>query len=611
VTRGQLTSAVFSSALATLGAVLCLFALVGLQPMAAPPPGVDVLDQGWHAEDVPLAADTVAQMPPFQIVGAVEDNSRRNVRLWEAALKVNGGKHLSNTAQQVGDCVSWGVRNAVDYLACQQIAQGENETLRRCFAPWVYGLSRVTIGQGRIRGDGSVGAWGAEAVRRYGVLAEDEPGVPPYSGQVAREWGQRPGPPEPLFLKAVEFKVQSVALVTTPEEARDAICNGYPITIASSWGTRTIRPRDGRQVAEGDASWAHQMCLIAYDGSASEPYYYVLNSWGPNAHPQPLQGEPPGGFWIRERDVARICSAGDSFAFSDFDGFPSRQLDFSVIGQAAAGAPQPFAAQGVPTVFNLTDDFQMPLLLVGAALCCAGLVGLGRLWGNFARGVATAAALAALMLTVSLQPAAAQQATRPAAVGSGGAANRGSTPATTPTAPASRPSSRSVSATATATSEPAKVLSFAAVSDPVAVTVATAPRLCVDGLRFGCVSEPEQTSAVLCFCKVSEPEPSEPTADKPQRPWRQEPLRGHVWIYGLESCAPCHNWRDQIKHGDDELRVHWAIYPDDDLPADIREKIAQHGDLVPLTFRWTKNKEQAWSTGVVKDWKEFKRLCLQ
>ncbi len=293
---------------------------------------------GWAGpEAVKEAAPIVARMKSFLIKGAAagEDNSKKNVRLWDSSVAVLG-KHIPNYPQEIGDCVSFGMKNAVNYLLCVQMATGPpGLEYHEAYPPWIYGGSRITIGNGRLgRGDGSVGAWAADFVQKYGVLRADLDGVPPYSGTIARQWGGGKGPPKDLFPKAADFKVHTVSQVRNADEARDALCNGYPVTIASNWGTRTITVVDGRQVAKHNDNWPHQMCLIAYDGkTGSEPYYYIINSWGPDAHPAPKQGEPPGGFWVRKSDVDYITKQGDSFAISNFEGFPKRDLDFSVIGK--------------------------------------------------------------------------------------------------------------------------------------------------------------------------------------------------------------------------------------------------------------------------------------
>ena len=290
------------------------------------------LDQLGLSLDHSAKAELVAaQMPQFLIVGAEDqDNTRKNVRLWTAALAVNEGHWLPCGPQEIGDCVSWAAARAVNALACQQIFNGQNQELHLAFPPFIYGASRVTVGAkhgSHFRGDGSVGAYAAEAVQTIGVLPSDHPDCPPYSGAVAKDWGAR-GPPAWAIAAARGRMVQTVSRVKTAADVRDAICNLYPVTTASDFGTKTIRPQDGRQVAKHDASWQHAMCVTAYNGSGAQPYFYLMNSWGSKAHPEPLQGEPPGGFWIDSKTMDYIAQQGDCWAYSAFDGFPA-QLDVS------------------------------------------------------------------------------------------------------------------------------------------------------------------------------------------------------------------------------------------------------------------------------------------
>ncbi len=293
---------------------------------------------GWAGPHVVReAAPIIAAMPPFAIDGVQRDNARANVRLWQFARAVRGGSDLPTFRQEIGDCVSMGAANAVNYLACTQIARDrQNSEFHPAFQPYIYGVSRHQVGHDRLgHTEGSVGAWAAEAVRQFGVLAADAPGVPGYSGAVASQWGAA-GPPEPFVEQARQFRVVTVAPVKSADDVRDAVCNGYPVTIASNWGG-LMRPPvvDGRLVNRRAERWNHQMCVIGYDGQTGrEPYWYVLNSWGPGAHGAPPDDAVPGGFWLRRGDIDDIVRQGDSFAYSGFEGFPARELDFRVLGLA-------------------------------------------------------------------------------------------------------------------------------------------------------------------------------------------------------------------------------------------------------------------------------------
>ena len=333
------------------GAVLMFVGCVGLGvsgslllPASHAIPSVPISQLGLDVDHAAQSQAVAAALPPFQLIGdaAAEDNSKKNVRLWDAVLQLRG-EHLPNVPQQIGDCVSWGAANAVNYLQAVQIIRGPPAEFHPAFPPWIYGAGRVWVGRSHgshFRGDGLVGAYAAEALQIHGCLRADHPKCPPYDGAIARQWGSS-GPPEWAKEVAKANLVQTIAQVNSAKEAMDSIAGAHcPVTIASSWwGTTDIPVVNGRRVARRTTSWAHQQCLIAYDGSGPEPMFYCLNSWGPNAHPAPLQGEPPGGYWIRWRDVDRICSEGDSWAISSFNGFPAAGPDWDELLRRPATSP--------------------------------------------------------------------------------------------------------------------------------------------------------------------------------------------------------------------------------------------------------------------------------
>lgn len=368
------------TAVQVLGILLVCAGLGGIGSQLIPRshaiPSVPLAELGLDLDHAEKSENVAASMPKFQIVGADgQDNAKKNIRLWDAMLKVRGS-HLPNVAQQIGDCVSWGAAHAVDYLQAVQIVRGEPDAFKEAYPPYIYGISRVQVGKkhgSNFRGDGSIGAYAAEGLRDFGCLRSDASKVPPYSGNVAKEWGSK-GAPDWAITEAKPFSVKTIAQVKSADEARDAICNGYTVTIASSWwGTTRIVPVDGRNVATRNTSWAHQQCLIGYDGSGNTPYFYVLNSWGDNAHPRPLAGEPPGGYWVRYNDIDRICSEGDSWALSSFEGFPGEAIDWDQLLRrpvSAVGADGPNAFEnGGAIVFQGLSVLLVSLVLVVAGVC--------------------------------------------------------------------------------------------------------------------------------------------------------------------------------------------------------------------------------------------------
>jgi hypothetical protein len=252
----------------------------------------------------------------------------RRLMLWDVVRKVLG-KDTENYAQQVGDCVSFGAKNAIEYLQCSEILMGgDREKFKPIYPPYLYGTGRVFIGGGQLRGDGSLGSWMADAVIKYGTIPSDAEGCPAYSGSQARRWGAPPGPPKEFVEVGKIHLVRSAAKINSWDELVTAICNGYPCTVASSQGFNMEPSRDGFHAPSG--SWAHQMCIVGVDGEASDPYAVILNSWG-DAHGRlkdfvSNEDMPIGVLRVRKRTIERMIAAGETFAFSNFEGFPEQPI---------------------------------------------------------------------------------------------------------------------------------------------------------------------------------------------------------------------------------------------------------------------------------------------
>lgn len=317
----------------------------GLWYIATVPLPVTPLDArfGLHPNHAalakPIVAASLGETAKLRVVAAVEDNSKKNVRLWDAvrAIECPGkprGKDWPNVAQTIGDCVSHGHANGCNHaIAIEAVRHGSITGPPRICSEWLYHGGRVVVGKNQIRGDGCVGAWSVEGVSLIGLLTRGDLDVGEYDGQRARLWGKS-RPPEKYFPVAAQRKPPRAAPVRSAAEARDAIAGaGTPVTIASNFGfddtnyNRSCPVRFGRRVAVWNGSWQHQMCLIAYDGSAGEPLFYCLNSWGEAWGPEPMQNEPRGGFWMTWKDVDRICKQGDSWAIPGADGFQTLDLD--------------------------------------------------------------------------------------------------------------------------------------------------------------------------------------------------------------------------------------------------------------------------------------------
>lgn len=290
---------------------------------------------GWHND--PWEVDTVLARLPTPLfgdtpAGAVADPLPDHVFLWNAVRNLGHGETLVKNQGQVGSCVSFGTNSAIRCTMAAEIVQGDPEEFADIVEEVTYGGSRVEVGGGRISGDGSVGAWAADFVRKWGVVARGQYGehdLRQYDEARCRRYG-REGVPRELEELARKHPVQDCSLVKTWDEAKTALAQGYAIAICSDQGFDMRRNEDG--IARPSGSWAHCMALIGYATIKGNEYGCINNSWGPNAHTGPLgPGDPPpSGFYAPADVVDRMIRQGDSWAFSRLVGFPAKPLAWFV-----------------------------------------------------------------------------------------------------------------------------------------------------------------------------------------------------------------------------------------------------------------------------------------
>lgn len=289
---------------------------------------------GWAGEtEARKAMEQLGdQFPRFQIVGSTESKAGGTYRLWDFTRKVLG-HDTPNYAQKTGDCVSFGAKNAIEYLACIEIVRGDQESFHPLFPPYLYYTGRVLIGNNQLRGRaGSVGSWMAKAVEKYGTIPAELDGVPTYSGSLADEWGDGRGECQRWVDVGDDHLIQTTSPIRNWSELVDAIGNGYPVTIASDLGF-TMKPgRDGYH--EQTDTWHHQMMIHGICDGA-EPWWSPLNSWG-NVHGTVLDPEtgepwPAGSLKCRPEVLDRAFSRGELFAYSQFQGFPEQRLRWNFV----------------------------------------------------------------------------------------------------------------------------------------------------------------------------------------------------------------------------------------------------------------------------------------
>ena len=272
-----------------------------------------------------------AEALPFIIAAPMlgDTGKGKTVLLYKAHEKF---APVSKIRQDIGDCVGHGYARADDLLTCVEIAlKGESESWQgySC-SEWLYGTSRVLVGGGKIRGDGSVGTWAAKAISEYGTMLRKkypEVDLSEYSGSRAKEWGAKSGFPNHLVELGKQHLVRGTAIVRSYEEARDMIANGYPVPVCSNQGFSDKRDEEGFSRPKG--VWPHCMLFSAVDDNSSRPGLLCDNrSWGDNWNSGPTRhGQPGGTFWVDAEVADKMLRQNDSYALRDKDGYKARVND--------------------------------------------------------------------------------------------------------------------------------------------------------------------------------------------------------------------------------------------------------------------------------------------
>lgn len=310
---------------------------------------------GWY--HMPAAVEQVVSELPMPTFAESSPHLKgtgtaTDVYFWKAEETVLG-KVLASYHQKIGDCVSMGMARSAQDLLLIEILLGEYEEIPKpvlgriknesgehgiVATEPIYGGSRVEVGGGRIRGDGSIGAWAAKWVTKWGIILRmpyevggDKYDLSKYSPERARDWGRR-GCPDPLEPEAKLHPIETFTQLRSYEEIRDHCANLYPVTIASDQGFAMKRSPGGWCKAVG--RWMHQMCVRGHlIVKGNKPALIIQNSWGDYLGDQnnvvTLEtGQevtlPPGCFLCEPEVGTRIARQGDTFSYTGAQGWPRR-----------------------------------------------------------------------------------------------------------------------------------------------------------------------------------------------------------------------------------------------------------------------------------------------
>ena len=238
--------------------------------------------------------------------------------------------------QQLGDCVGHAYSLAVDILNCVQIAlKNKPYKWRQVASPeFIYAGSRE-VGDNLDGPQGSNGVYASEFIKEYGILIRQMYlgmyDLREYDPAIAKEWG-KDGLPSALKLLSKLHPVKTVAKITSYDQARDSIANGYPVAICSSQGFCKKCGRDKEGFIHPVGRWMHAMLLAGIDDKSDRKGGLLLNSWGAHWVSGPLQpGQPAGSFWVEKETLDKMLAWGDSYSLSNYRGYRRQKLDFSII----------------------------------------------------------------------------------------------------------------------------------------------------------------------------------------------------------------------------------------------------------------------------------------
>lgn len=300
--------------------------------------------RGWVDDPEMISAFNVkVGTPQFANTPAAKVSLGNEDRFLWRAVRLAGhfaGDAYPNVNQKnVGCCVGCGWKHTCDVAHAINIANGHPATWKPISVEVIYGGSRIEIGGGKMRSDGSVGAWAKEFVLTYGVVPMDkydDADLTIFSPDRARSFGKS-GVPKGIETVARLFPIKEAAQVRSADEGVKAIQQDYPIAVCSNVGFNnpdgTTGTRDSNGFIKARGSWAHCMCAIGY--RTTPPGVFILNSWGDDAHKGGVYppDQPKAGFWIDLATFDKMLKQGDSYAVSSVQGFPAKKL----------GAPDWFA----------------------------------------------------------------------------------------------------------------------------------------------------------------------------------------------------------------------------------------------------------------------------
>lgn len=311
----------------------------------------------------------LADTPKFRDLSPTMFGSGRGkTRLLFLAARHFDKNLFDDEPQVVGDCVSHSTRNASDIArACEIIVDGQSEQWEN------RGATELIYGMRKYGGEGMLVSTAAEIITETGgVLLRKDYGsvdLSSYDGRIGDRWGKTGGPPRKLIEDAKRHQMQKAALITSVDDAVDALWEKYPLVFGARASFSQRRDENGFSPRNG-TNWAHAQCIGAvstaktlagegwnqYGSRPDSPCFLVINSWGPDWIKGPkgkFNSIPDGSYWITESDFRFILNQRQVIAIGDFDGFelpPVSSFNFDYLN-----AEKPASIDISPKFFGLSE----------------------------------------------------------------------------------------------------------------------------------------------------------------------------------------------------------------------------------------------------------------
>ena len=238
-------------------------------------------------------------------------------------IEYAGHDIFAKDPQTTGDCVSHGSKSAASISSSVEVH------IKKEPERWVPLATEAIYGARGHSGQGMDPARASRFVNEFGLVARGKYGqidLSVYDASYGIKWGRRGVPPS-IKKVASEHPVRTVSLITSVEEARDALGNGYGLHIGS--GVGFVSKRDSEGFCRESRGWNHDMCVAGCQFERDRrPGFLLANSWGTwvsGGHPNGYK-IPPGCFLADVEVFAKMLRSRGCWAFSNVDGFPAQTL---------------------------------------------------------------------------------------------------------------------------------------------------------------------------------------------------------------------------------------------------------------------------------------------